>query len=67
MTLQVDQPSVGDLNNRVSCQTGEDGDGTLADDSANKATVYCGHLAFAYSGLAQLGGPTPVDGKPHTD
>ena len=40
--------------------------GTLADDFANKVTVYCGHFAFAYAGLAQLGRPTP-DGKPHTD
>jgi hypothetical protein len=41
-------------------------DGSLADDFSNKATVYCGHITFAYAGLAQLGRPAP-DGQPHTD
>lgn len=28
--------------------------GSVADDSSNKATVYCGRMAFAYTGLAQI-------------
>lgn len=29
-------------------------DGSLADDDANKATIYCGRVAIGYTGLAQI-------------
>jgi hypothetical protein len=28
---------------------------TVRDDTSNKAVVYCGHVAFSYTGLAQIG------------
>ncbi len=34
-------------------------DGTLFDDESNKAVVYCGLLAMAYTGFAQLGPSMP--------
>jgi hypothetical protein len=33
-------------------------DGALRDDHRNKATMYCGVMAFAYSGLAEIEGHT---------
>jgi hypothetical protein len=33
-------------------------DGSVADDRANKAVMYCGHFFIGYTGLAVLGDPT---------
>jgi len=42
-------------------------DGTVADDEANKATVFCGHWMIAYTGLAEVGPPAPPRNRPRTD
>jgi hypothetical protein len=42
-------------------------DGRLADDEANKATVFCGHWMIAYTGLAELGPAVPPGNRPRTD
>ncbi len=39
--------------------TGPDA-GKRANENANKVVVYCNHMAFAHSGLAQIDGPEPT-------